>query len=1320
MSPRIKQFTLQDGLSQVSTNDLIRDKNGIVWIGTQDGLNRFDGNEFVHFKYSELDTNTISGNLVNRLFEDSQGQIWVGTIGNGLCYLEPNQEVFRRISLLHTSSTNEIITSIVEDDSGAIWVASRLSGLHRLQPLDNNSYEQFLFMPQESLGSLLIDDDNNLWAGTYQGQLYKIAIDGTPPLQPQLLANDLGHIQALHNTESQLLIGSDIGFFMYDKKTGKVEIIELEHSGETQTRHVLDFLVQDSTSIWIATGNGLYLFDWKRKAVVNKLENSDNINGISNNTVQSLLSLPNKEILVGTANYLNLIDFGLPHFNTISKNKKGQHLLNDNVIFSVFKDEHGLWVGTSDGGLNLIGQDGIYHITEDENIPTSIAGSVVRAIVKDTINQRLWLATTRGLSLLELRDFDPNNPHFKVFHHDPKDNNSINSDFIKDLALDGDNNLWGATYGDGVFRLGLDANGKVHITHFKNDDNKPNSLVNNFTHCIRIDRNNDIWVGTQGGLSHFEFASATDNNPVINNYFRNPELTQPLSHNSVYDILFDKSDQIWLATRHGLNLFLGSNEFKSWTAQDQFPNVVIYSIQDDNDNHLWLGTNDGLVSFNPDLEEFAHYSVADGIQSPEFDIHAKFKDKAGNIYMGGVAGLTYFNPKHLENIDVAPPLYFSKLRVKKNSANSLDNLTQKVLRPMANDMHLTFDYNQFPFYLEFSTVDFRIQKNVSFAYKLSPNDEVWNLLTDNNIQFLNLNPGQYKLQVNGFSRGKKWNKEPLEMNFTINPPWWATWWAYLVYFGIAFTAAYLFYKFSLSRKLAVAESLKLKELDILKDRFYSNITHEFRTPLTVISGMADELEININKDPNKKINLIKKSSQSLLTLVNQMLDLSKLKAGKVSSNVLQGDIISFLKYLTESQQSLANLKNVGLQFYSEEKELIMDFDSYQLEQVLNNLIGNAVKFTNEYGSILIIAKKEKSSGSNREFEIHVKDNGIGISKEQLPHIFERYHQVNPIHGNQGTGIGLALVKELMDLMNGKVYTESELNVGTTFFLKFPITHSAPVAQPTKSKEVETISRISDEIDKDIEETDYELPILLIIEDNPDVTYYLKTALEDTYRIVTSPNGKLGLENAYEILPDIIISDVMMPEMDGFEVCELLKKDDRTNHIPIILLTAKATSEDMLEGLSHGADAYLIKPFEKKELLLRMNKLMEIRKTLQAKYSAVETSEISAGVIENSFVKRFYKIIEEHITDDDFSIEDFADSLHLSRSQVHRKIKGLTGMSTSLYIRHIRLQKAKTLLTSTDLTVSEIAYQTGFKTPVYFSKVFKESIGVSPSEARKTD
>ncbi|WP_238750914.1 7TM diverse intracellular signaling domain-containing protein [Neolewinella maritima] len=519
-----------------------------------------------------------------------------------------------------------------------------------------------------------------------------------------------------------------------------------------------------------------------------------------------------------------------------------------------------------------------------------------------------------------------------------------------------------------------------------------------------------------------------------------------------------------------------------------------------------------------------------------------------------------------------------------------------------------------------------------------------------------------------------------------------------------------------------SEALRLQELDTFKTRFYANITHEFRTPLTVIEGMALELEREPEKETGKRLELIQKNSRNLLSLVNQLLDLSKLQAGKMGSDLRQADVIPFVRYLVELHESYATMHKLNLQFHSELPALLMDFDAKKLERILTNLLSNAIKFTPAYGRISVVAKKVNRD-QHAQLRLIVKDSGIGIAEEQVPFIFDRFHQIDTGHGSHGTGIGLALVNDLVATMEGHIDVESELNKGSSFVIDLPIHTDMPLDAEMVPYDYAT-PHLPGANGLEHQNTDViedGLPILLIIEDNADVAYYLQSCLDEEYQILICRNGKLGVEKALALLPDIIISDVMMPEMDGFAVCRILKENERTSHIPIILLTAKASPEDKLTGLTHGADAYLIKPFEKEELMIRLHKLLEIRQTLQQKYSSTLISHQAVEATDNkedTYVAKVEQIVLHHLEDEAFSIHDLARALHLSRSQMHRKLKALTGMSPAIYIRHVRLQQAKILLSVTDLSISEIAYRVGFKTPVYFSQVFKETFGESPSATRK--
>ena len=1344
----IKYFSLEEGLSQVTINDLLQDKTGYVWIATQDGLNRFDGDHFKHYRYKEQDSTSISGNLTIVLLEDKKANIWVGTIGSGLSYYNQRLERFYKVKLENAKDENETISDLTLDNEGNIWVASRLSGLHKLEDLENNTFSQKNYLPNQSLSALFYDTSKNLWAGDFKGNIYKInsSKKNNSNIKPEFKINN--RVRTFYSTGKHLLIGSDYGLYVYTFQSKKLDLFKFEIASQLSVKFITSFLKENDSSVWVGTGNGLFLLDWKKMKIIREIKKAENNkDGLSNSTVTALLKVDSDKVLVGTANNLNLINFKSPFFKNISKDKRGSHLLNDNVIFSILRDETDLWVGTSDGGLNLIRNGIPYYFTDVKNDSVGVFGTV-REIVKDHKNQRLWFATTRGLRMLNLKTFNPKQPEFKTFRYNPNDENSINGDFLKGITLDQNNNIWGATFGYGVFRLELKDNDKTKVIRYVNNPENKTSLQSNVTSCIRTGKNNTVWIGTQGGLTKLYFENDNYVNPIFTNYTKDSQNIESLSDNTVYDVLIDKNDSIWVGTRHGLNLFLGDNTFTPWKEQDQFTNAAVYSVQDDDNGNLWLGTNDGLVKFNTNKRKFTQYKAEDGLQSNEFDIHAKFKDNQGHIYLGGVGGITYFNPAAIDNIDQPKTIYFSELRIKDAIVKPNTAKGNVLTKSISNSSYLEFKHNQFPFYLQFSSIDFRQFKNVKYGYKLLPTDDNWNMLTDSEIQFLNLPSGNYTLQINGFSRGKEWNQKPLEMEINILPPWYKTWEAYFIYFLMVASIVYFTIRWRSKELIRQNESLeetilertleiqhknevlnhqteKLVELSEAKTKLYSNITHEFRTPLTVILGMTETLKTNKSLEgAEKSIEMIRRNGKNLLQLVNEMLDLAKIESGSMETNWIQVDAIPFVKYLSESFHSLAEARKINLVVYSEIDALQMDIDVNKMASVISNLLSNAIKFTKPNGKIIIHLNKTQSN--NKDYlTIKIKDNGLGLSKEHMAHLFERFYQVNNTNTSKqkGTGIGLSLTKEFVELMNGDITVESTLGEGSTFTVQIPITNNAAQSKETKinlKSAIETPLIKSSKAFSIVEEPS-NLPLVLIIEDNEDVAHYLKTCLAKTYQTLHAEDGAIGIEMALEHLPDIIISDVMMPNKDGFEVCDTLKADERTDHIPIVLLTAKVTTEDRLMGLTHGADAYLAKPFNQVELFTRLDQLILVRKKLIQKLdktgftSFLKEREASP---QTKFLQEAIKIIHKNLDNVNFGPKNLAKDMRLSESHVYRKLKSIADKSTAIFIRSVRLQKAKELLQTTQKTVSEIAYEVGFNDPSWFSRAFKEEFGYPPSEIYK--
>ncbi|QCX37957.1 response regulator [Aureibaculum algae] len=1323
---RIKHYSLEDGLSQTTILDLLKDSSGFIWIGTQGGLNRFDGQQFRHFKPISEDTTSISNTYINKLLEDKNGNIWIGTL-NGLNIYNPQSDVFNKVSL--STFKNEIITSLEVQENGTIWVGTRKTGVHRLLPLGQNKFQKENFLSTTSITSLFIDSQKQLWIGGFEGAVFILDLNNSEIELKPLHLNIQGRVQTFYRTEKKLLIGTEVGFYIYDLITKNVKRVNLNEQHQGLTKQVTEFLDAGNFGVWVGTDSGVFLFDWKNEKVLNKIEYRENdIKGLSNDRVYSLLQLNESQLFVGTNSNLDLIDFNIPYFKNISKNKKGAHILNDNSISAIFKDEEYTWVGTSVGGLNLITRDKTYYFKEDQTKPYGITGNEVREILKDTKNQRLWIATTRGLNMIDLKTFDPDLPIFKTFTYDPKNSNSISNDFLKGITLDTEYNVWGATYGHGIFRLQLSNDNTVSIIRFKNNKSDPNSLANDFVEKIFSDPKNTIWAGTQGGLSRLSF---TDNSLTKPSFINTTVLESSRNSNAtsiVLDITIDSKGNKWLASStHGLNLYLGNNKFKTWTDKEMNLDGIIYSLQHDDNDNLWMGTTAGIIRFDPNTEEFKTYGIEDGIQNKDFNMHAKFKDKTGTIYFGGGGGLTYFHPKDLETIDHPQSLYFSQLRVKDEIVKTKKASKPWLTSAISKTNSLQFKNDEFPFYLNFSSIDYRLNKDVSFAYKLLPTDTEWNVLKDLEIQFLNLPAGNYTLQVNGFSRGKEWEQPPLEMSLEILPPWWSTWWSYIMYAVIAIALADRFYRFQLSRKLALAESDRLTGLDQLKSNLYTNITHEFRTPLTVILGMANTLKSNIEEKEfdtaEKSVEMITRNGNNLLRLVNELLDLAKLENEKMDLNFIKGDIIPFIKYLSESFHSMADESNIKLTVYAEIDTLVMDYDVDKLSAITYNLISNAIKFSNKSDGKIIVHINHSTVKKKEHLILKIKDNGIGISNKNIPNIFNRFYQVNASESRsgEGTGIGLALTKELVILMGGTIEVKSELHKGSEFIIDLPITRNAAIAkdQHFDAKPEPLISNVENKI-LSVENFDpnSEIPLCLLIEDNHDVAHYLETCLKHNYQTIHARNGIEGIELALEKIPDIIICDVMMPGKNGYEVCKTLKTDERTDHIPIIMLTAKVTLKDRLTGLSHGADAYLTKPFVKAELFTRLDQLIVLRKKMLLK---IENSNFStfmnkkAENPETKFLQKVIQFINDDIENSSFGSESLASKLNLSESQIYRKLKAITDKSTAVFIRSVRLQRAKELIQTTDKTISEIAYEVGFNNPSWFSRAFKEEFGQTPGD-----
>lgn len=933
------------------------------------------------------------------------------------------------------------------------------------------------------------------------------------------------------------------------------------------------------------------------------------------------------------------------------------------------------------------------------------------------------------------------------------------SDWIPILFLDSRGFVWLGDFEDNSFGLFKYLKKEKRFKHYGYDPQDSLSISSNEIRFITEDDLGRMWVGTDGGLNRYDYQK--------NIFYRNTNLDMP----STISYAKAKNGKLWVSTYSGGGLALVGPDINDVEIFGESKGLIHNDILDgselvsDDLGQLWLPTARGLSVFDTNTKSFKSYYNKDGFQNHPEIFMTSLKSHDGIIWLGSREGngLNRIDSKDFVKKDSTPPtIVITAMAINANNYDAPDGTIFKKTVGYTDAISLKHDQKDLSF--EFVALHYLRSEDNLYSWKLENYDTEWTPASkERQAIYTNLAPGTYTFRVKGSNADGIWNEEGVSMEVTIHSPWWLTWWAYLGYITVIGSSIYVFYRFKINQKLQKAEALRLKELDAVKTRLYTNITHEFRTPLTVILGMVQQILEHPKEHFKEGLNMITRNGRNLLMLVNQLLDLSKLENGKLKLQYKQADIVSYLKYITESFHSLAENKGIQIHFLTDKDELIMDFDEARLQQIASNLIANAVKFTPNGGHIYI-----STGDKDNRFILKIKDTGIGIGKADLPYVFDRFYQSDSSHTRhgEGTGIGLALTRELVKLMEGTISVKSYKRKGAEFKVALPIHHNSEFGEP--AIEIPLLEANSNSEDSVLieettfpfmstgefnEDNDYqEAPLILIADDNDDVRNYIASCLIKEYAIKIAKNGEECETIAKDVIPDLIVLDVMMPFKDGFEVCKLLKTDERTSHVPVIMLTAKADMDSRLEGLKLGADDYLTKPFHKKELLTRIANLLSIRLQLQKYYRSSLGHGFSAGLkdiqendlassnqvnpksklianqgdfhnpsiphdlsLENTFVIKAKNEIEAHLAEEEFNVEKLCRLLALSNSQVHRKLSALTGLSATHFIRYVRLIKAKEMMVDSRFKISAIALDCGFKDPAYFSRVFKKEFGMTPQQ-----
>lgn len=1371
-NPRFEIFTLPGGETANMVQCIIQDKVGFLWFGSRAGLIRYDGQRFVTYRHDPADSTTIAADYVNWIFEDSKGILWLGSCCDGLSAFDPVTEKcirYRHEENNPASLAANYVSMITEDRSGNIWVATA-GGLDCFSPAAGRGLrgriKHYKYDPKHPRGlnatfvrALHVDSRGNLWVGCGdpysehdRGGLHRYCPETDDfTLYDTNISENLAdnRVQVIfEDSRKQIWIGAAGSVGLYRMDASRERITRLSGPALQRNKKVfheyehISFIFEDQQErLWIgAVQGGLNVYDLST-GIVHHFEQAGGIP----DSLQSIwlwhgCQTHDGAVWIGCGDNgpvyrVNNTNDLFPFYHT--RQLLGSEKIN---ITGVFKEpSEVVWLQTL-GDLNRVIR---FDRANGQRSHYGYDPPVIRQSHLDLFDLNadregnLWAGTEQGLYRME-----GTGPGKGNFRPDPVFYNKMRLRAARPPFQDRRGNTWLATFGQGLYRLSPGADIAVPFRH---DPADSTSIGGNLVEKVFEDNDGSIWVfGASAAFDRRKPMFLDRYNPdgqTFSHFLPPGELGDPTS------VVQDRDGNFWFtAYPFGIRKFNPkTREYQAFTVgKSALPTNMIMEMQLGNDGHIWMFARDAILKMDPVTGSFFTYSVHHGVQTYTNDqpwVTGSCIGSDGEIFFGTYGGFYAFYPDEIQRLTMRNPalIYITDLTIlgKRIVPGSGAFLNRPVWE--STKLWLSHDSNVFSFHV--SAFEYGDPALSRLEFMLENYDRGWRSdLREGEASYVNVPPGKYIFRVRGTnSMGVRLQETTLPV--IILPPWWQSWWANTLYILAIAGSLYVFYLFQLNRKLEHVEAVRLRELDNVKTKLYTNITHEFRTPLTLLIGPAERLLQNRSLDEETRGVLLsmRRNALRLLQLVNQMLDLSKLESGNMRLHKVQGDMVGYLKYIVESFHSAAENKNIKMHFLTNLESLTMDFDEEKIQQVLSNLLSNALKFTPVGGNIYTdlrtnITNSTDIKASSNTISVLVRDTGAGIPEDQLPRIFDRFYQGDQGEAAGGTGIGLALVSELVKLMGGQIKVKSRQGWGSEFEVILPVTRSEsgekishwhflenpfPTVDPAQeSLQAAVVASTHDHTDSK--------PLVLLVEDNPDVIAYLASCLPE-YRLTVANNGQKGLEMAKETIPDVVVSDVMMPLMDGLEMCRTLKNDLRTSHIPVVLLTAKADKVSKLEGLEHGADTYLTKPFDPEELQLMVRKLLEGRKLMQQHYltaagltdGAVILKDIPAvSDVEDAFVKKVRAAIEDRLDDAGFDVEKLCRTLIMSHSQVHRKLVALTGYSAVQFIRYIRLNKAKTMLQNPALSITAIAFDCGFNDPAYFSRVFKQVFGLTPQAWRE--
>ncbi|WP_396169922.1 two-component regulator propeller domain-containing protein [Flavobacterium sp.] len=1330
---RLKNITTANGLSQSSVIAIYQDFPGQMWFATRDGLNKYDGSSIKVFRNDPKDTLSICNNDILSIEGDKSGNIWVGTY-NGLNCYNPSTNIFKHY--FHGNGKNTLTNNTIWDIKeikNEIWIATA-GGIsifnkttQKFTTVSHNSKNN-TSLPNNFVLNIFQTKKGVIWVGTSKGlcQLVNRKGNSFEFKQYYTANNESVYVQDIKEDKSgNLWVATKAnGLLKLNTILNKLLPFSINQNQMDADVRSLDF---DKKGVaWVGSYNGISTI--QTNGFISKVYNSPE-KKTSFGKIKTVFTDKKGSVWIGS--YYNGISFwdeSNNNFNNLNQNS-GLNALSYDVVSSLAADANkNIYIGTEGGGITVF--DSKTATTTKINSLSSIGVSVdnIKSLCLSNTGI-LWIGTfTEGLAAYDI--------HSKRFVNEniaPDLKNILKESGVYVITKGRKNGIfWLGTFGKGLIRY--DSTNKTYQI-IGNDNYSDNFLTNNRVRTLLIDKNENLWIGTQSGLNVINLNDFDNKVYHIKHYFFDNKL---LSGDDILSIFQDKKGKIWIGTKaKGLYEFNGTNFNKINIKKEDSDVTAIHSISQDDNNNLWISSNYGIIKYNLLNKSSFIYDQKDGLISNEFNDNAFLQIGYNKFYYGGPSGITYFDTKKLPINKYTPQVILTDFKIANKSIN-VANDNEILEKSIAFTNSLTLSYDKANFTITFAIPNFINPTNNKYKYRLVGLDNQWITTSNTEATFTIQNSGTYVFEVKGANNDGVWNAEPTTLEIVVQPAPWKSWWALSLFTILLCVSLYgLIWIIKSKEKLRqdlfleYRESERNKEDNSAKLQFFTNISHEFRTPLTLILGPLQQILLNYN-GPNamyKKLLVIESSANHLLKLINRLMDFRKFENNQFILETAEGNIVKYIKEIFLSFTEFAKDGDYKYTFESSDEEILVYFDRFKLERVFYNLISNAFRYTPKGGEIIVKIRNEVG-----QVIIEVEDTGIGIAKEHVDKIFDLFFEI-PAHNNEqinynkGTGIGLSIVKNIINLHKGTITVENKTTKGVVFKVKMLLGRNHLL-----DKEILKDFKISDDLEQytsqlnpaeivqeddinDLENTEDKLTVL-IVEDHKVLRSFMKNLLKEEYNVITAENGAIGLKKALKFLPDLIVSDVIMPEMVGTELCSKIKENIKTSHIPVILLTSRSSLIYKIEGLESGADDYISKPFNLVEFKLRIKNLLISKQRLKTKFSSEDSftpSEIVVSSLDEQLLKKAFKIVEENIANEQFDIPFFCSELGVSRTMLFTKIKAWTNFTPNEFIHEIRMKRAAQLLEQNKINISQISYKVGFNNPKYFSKCFQKKFGETPTQ-----